>query len=415
MNRIAMLFALSLSTLPACELLEELEGDADSGLVDSGLPLDTAEPGPSGRPGQGNGSGGGAGQGGGSSTSGAHADAGWVTRNHTCYGDGVDAMWFDADEQNLWVGCGTNTEGYGLHHSPDRGETWPEVNTDPRNAVGGRVNAISRSGDGRLYVAGESLLGNQVVSLDTSAATYAVEPVYDAGSSFSDVQLAGSFARNDDGVAVVEALNGTQIAVRWSDTGPWIDASGWAGGASVQMQDLQVHDNEFYGTGSTMGQAPMVFLPPRNGHVEADGFMLVVVELSDWAIELRNLDIDSSGGLVAGGVDHGAASGTIYVSGDDPYDADDWREVYLEDFMGDDPTWIDGVCRHGDLVAAVGRYSTNNDPIALLSEDGGETWRDLTIELTDAWTPALYRCDFLDGGDTLAVAGGDGWLGYYTR
>ena len=413
MNRIATLLVFT-TFLPACELLEELEGTHDSALVDTGSPAaavatSSSTPGPYTEP---------------SSTPGhgtpvpgdTQPARGWSSGHHPCYGDGIDALWVDADEQRLWVGCGTNTEGYGLHRSADRGATWPDVSTDPRNAVGGRVNAISRSSDGLLYVAGESLLGAQVVALDTTMSPYATTRVYEAGSSFSEVQLAGSFARNDDGVAVVEALNGTQIAVRWSDTSPWQDAAGWAGGVgSVQMQDLEVFDNQFYGTGSTMGQAPMVFLPPRNGHVEEDGFLLHVVELSEWAVELRNLDVDDRGALVAGGVDHGAASGVVYLSGSDPYDAAGWREVYLEDLMGDRPTWIDGVCRQGDLVAAVGRYSTNNDPIALLSEDGGASWRDLTVELTDAWTPALYRCAFLDGGRTLLVAGGDGWLGTYAR
>jgi len=404
------LSVLASTALPGCELLEELSttdtastmSTADTGYVDDGT-----EPAP-GQPGQ---------PSSGSPSTGDDDDdaGGWSTRLHTCYGDGIDAMWFDDDEQNVWIGCGTNTEGYGLHHSPDRGETWPDIQTDPRGATGGRVNAISRSSDGLLYVAGEQLLGAQVVAVDTTTTPYEVEAVYDAGSSFSEVQLAGSFARNDDGMAVVEALNGTQIAVQWSPGGPWLDASGWAGGASVQMQDLEVFDNQFYGTGSTMNMAPMVFLPPRNGHVEADGFNLVVIELSPWAVELRNLGIDDDGQLIAGGVDHGMASGVIYVSNDDPRDADDWTEIYLVDFMGTHPTWIDGVCRHGDTMAAVGRYSTNNDPIALLSEDGGDTWRDLTNELSSSWVPALYRCEFLDDGHTLAVAGGDGWLGFYER
>ena len=86
----------------------------------------------------------------------------------------------------------------------------------------------------------------------------------------------------------------------------------------------------------------------------------------------------------------------------------------MEDLLSG-PTWIDGVCRSGDVVAAVGRFSNNNDPIALLSEDGGASWRDLTIEFTQSGVPSLYRCAFLDDGDTLAVAGAYGFLGFYTR
>ena len=177
--------------------------------------------------------------------------------------------------------------------------------------------------------------------------------------------------------------------MRWSDQGPWKNAEGWAGGASYQMQDLKVHNDAFYGTGATMNQAPMLFLPPRNGHVEAEGFQMVVVELDSFAQEMRNLDVDASGGVVVGGVDHGLASGVIYVSNDDPRDAYDYTQVWVEDLLSG-PTWIDGVCRSGDVVAAVGRFSNNNDPIALLSEDGGASWRDLTIELTQSGVPSLY-------------------------
>ncbi len=381
--------------LPACELLDELEadgGDEPIASTDARTGSDAPESD-------------------GDDDGQRPARAGWTVRNHTCYGDGIDAMWWDADEQSVWIGCGSNASGYGLHHSPDRGETWPAVNTDPRGAVDGRVNAISRSGDGLLYVAGDGLLGSQVVALDTSTAPFGAEPVYAAGATIDDVQLAGSFARNSDGVSVVESANGTAIQVRWSDTAIWRDASGWAGGASVQMQHLMVHDDEFYGVGSTINQAPMVFLPPRGGHVEADGFMLVVVELSQWAQELRTLDIDAGGRMVVGGVDHGADSGVIYVSNDDPRDALDWTEVWVADLLGHDPTWIDGVCRSGDTIAAVGRFATNDEPIALLSTDAGVTWSDLTQQLTS--DAPLYRCAFLDGGDTLAVAGGAGFLGFY--
>ncbi len=387
MSRFISLSVLCL--LSACEFFED--GDPGDASGDSSLttPSTGAEP-TVGSPG---------------------SSAGWTVRSHTCAGDGIDAMWWDDDEQGVWVGCGSNTSGYGLHHSPDRGETWPAVNTEPRGAVDGRVNAISRSGDGLLYVAGEQLLGAPVVAVDTSASTLEASVVYTAGPTIDDVRLAGSFARNDHGVAVVEALNGTQIAVRWSDTGLWHDAAGWAGGASVQMQHLMVFDNEFYGTGSTMNQAPMVFLPPQAGHDEASGFQLVVVELSPWAQELRNLDIDVDGSMVVGGIDHGVDSGVVYISNGDPRTASDWTEVWVADLLGDAPTWIDGVCRHGDQVAAVGRFSTNDTPIALMSTDAGTTWSDLTPSLS-ADAP-LYRCEFLDGGQTLAVGGGAGFLGFY--
>ena len=383
---------VALASLPACELLEGIDSDGATRLADTGL-----EPGEAGgsEAESGNGS----------------KSGGWTLRNHTCYGDGIDAMWWDVNEQSVWIGCGSNTSGYGLHHSPDRGETWPSVSTDPRGAADGRVNAISRSSDGLLYIAGAQLLGSQVVALDTATTPFGAEVVYAAGALIDDVQLAGSFARNEDGVSVVESLNGTQIAVQWTPGGFWQDAAGWAGGASVQMQHLMVHDNEFYGTGSTMNDAPMVFLPPRSGHVEADGFMLSVVSLSQWAQELRNLDIDDAGSLIVGGTDHGANSGVIYISNEDPRNAADWTEVWVADMLGNNPTWIDGVCREGDNVAAVGRFSTNNEPIALLSTDAGQTWSDLTMNL-NADAP-LYRCAFLDGGQTVAVGGGSGFLGFY--
>ena len=399
MNRILALSALL--SLSACDFLEGLADDTTG--ADTG---DTADTGTNGTNGTN-----------GTTDDGGETNhrTGWTERLHTCYGDGVDTMVFDDDEQRLFIGCGSNADGYGLHYSPDRGETWPDFDTDPRSALGSRVTAVDIGADGTLYVAGQNLNGNdEVVSVDTSVSPWEVHTVYEAGSSIQDVQFAGSFAINDDGMAVVEALNGAQIAVRWSETSPWRDAAGWGGGASYQMQDLQVHNNQFYGTGATMNQAPMLYLPPRNGHVESEGFNLVVVDLYEFAQEMRNLDVDADGNIVVGGVDHGLNSGVIYVSNDDPRDAYDYTQVWVEDLL-EGPTWIDGVCRHGDLIAAVGRFSNNNDPIALLSEDGGSSWRDLTLEFTSSGVPSLYRCQFLDDGDTIAVAGASGWLGFYNR
>ncbi len=403
MNRIFALAALV--SLSACDFLDELAGDSsdestvdtsDTGIDGTDLTYgDDDDDAPTG--------------------GGSNHRTGWTDRNHTCYGDGVDTMHFDDDEQALFIGCGSNADGYGLSYSPDRGETWPDVSTDPRGALGSRVCAVDRAPNGLLYVAGQNLNGNdEVVTVDTTVSPWEVHTAYEAGSSIDDVQFAGSIAVNGQGMAVVEALNGTQIAVRWTENGPWQDAAGWGGGASYQMQDLQVHNDQFYATGSTMNQAPMLFLPPRNGHVESEGFNLVVVELDQFAQEMRNMDVDADGNIVVGGVDHGLNSGVIYVSNDDPRDAYDYTQVFVEDYLGS-PTWIDGVCRDGDLVAAVGRFSNNNDPIALLSEDGGATWRDLTIEFNKSGIPSLYRCQFLDGGDTIAVAGADGYLGFYNR
>ncbi len=354
MNRIFALAALV--SLSACDFLDELAGDSsdestvdtsDTGIDGTDLTYgDDDDDAPTG--------------------GGSNHRTGWTDRNHTCYGDGVDTMHFDDDEQALFIGCGSNADGYGLSYSPDRGETWPDVSTDPRGALGSRVCAVDRA---------PNLNGNdEVVTVDTTVSPWEVHTAYEAGSSIDDVQFAGSIAVNGQGMAVVEALNGTQIAVRWTENGPWQDAAGWGGGASY----------------------------------------LVVGELDQFAQEMRNMDVDADGNIVVGGVDHGLNSGVIYVSNDDPRDAYDYTQVFVEDYLGS-PTWIDGVCRDGDLVAAVGRFSNNNDPIALLSEDGGATWRDLTIEFNKSGIPSLYRCQFLDGGDTIAVAGADGYLGFYNR
>jgi len=408
MNRIAAIAALL--SLSACELLDGLSDDATGDATETTGTSSEVSDGTDGPP---------------AGTDGPGTDdpgtdeparrTGWTERNHTCYGDGVDVMFIDDDEQTMFIGCGSNADGYGLAYTPDRGETWPDYDTEPRGALGSRVTAIDRSADGLLYVAGQNLNGNdEVVTVDTSVSPWEVGTEFEAGSSISEVQFAGSFAVNSQGMAVVEALNGTQIAVRWSENGSWQDAAGWAGGLSYQMQDMQVHNDAFYATGATMNDAPMLFLPPRNGHVEAEGFNMVVVELDSFAQEMRNLDVDADGNIVVGGIDHGLASGVIYVSNDDPRDAYDYTQVWVEDILSG-PTWIDGVCRDGDLVAAVGRFSNNNDPIALLSEDGGDTWRDLTMEFNQSGIPSLYRCEFLDGGDTIAVAGASGFLGFYAR
>jgi hypothetical protein len=386
-----------LTLLTACSLLES--PTKDTAARDTATPAAGTDP-----------SGGGASDQ--ADPTGAEAAAGWTERTHPCPGDGVDAMWWDEDEQTVWIGCGTNTEGYGLHRSADRGQTWPPVSYAPDGAGNGRVNAISRSADGMLYLAGEQLLGGQLLRLDTRTSPYQAELVYDAGATIDEVQFGGSFARTSSGFSVLEAINGTQIAARATDDAPWQDAAGWAGGRSHQVQHLLVHDDAIYGVGSTMIEAPMVFLPPPAGHDPASGFQQVVVSLSPYAQELRTLAIDASGALVAGGVDHGLDSGVLYLSGSDPYDPATWTELLVSDLLGaSQPTWIDGVCRHGDTLAAVGRASTTDTPIALLSTDGGARWEDLTGELRG--DSPLYRCQFLDEGQTLAVAGAGGFLGFY--
>lgn len=323
----------------------------------------------------------------------------WSMTFHPCFGNRTDTMWFD-DRDHVWVGCGSTTEGTGLYESQDGGRTWSTI-TGYFDTF--RVSSISRSDDGLLYVAGtDTTGGDRVVAMDDD---YLVTPVFESGGQVWNTFHVGTFRRNGDGLAVAESLTGTGAVARFEDGDRFEDASDWTGGgSSYQILDLVLHDDEFYGVGSTISQPPMVFLPPPGGQDAATGFRLAQLQLADFDGELWGLDVDDAG-VVAAGVDQDADVGVIFTSGPDPYDLAAWRTTYLGDLFRSDPTWMRGACRNDDVVVAVGEFSRDGAALVLRSDDAGATWDDVTPHYLHP--PSVHRCEvFADG--SVVIAGAEG-------
>ena len=191
---------------------------------------------------------------------------GWTSSAHPCVGNRTDSMLFEADN-TVWTGCGSTTIGYGLYMSTDAGMTFSAPETTPAGWFDTyRVLDVSRSSDGLLYVAGTATTNSSmVVSVDTSVSPMVVTEVLNAGPTIDESFIAGTFRRRADGSAIAESLNGNGMLYRPSDSvGPdafsdgWENAYYWANGgsASFQLLDMEIHDEAFYGCGSTIADTP---------------------------------------------------------------------------------------------------------------------------------------------------------------
>ncbi len=328
---------------------------------------------------------------------------------HPCEGYRTDALHRDADG-HLWLGCGTDAIGTGLFHSTDGGMNWAEPATDPDGYLETfRTTHVHRSADGLLYIAGVSTTGaERVVSADTTSSPYVLDTVFESQSQTWNSFTVGTFRRSESGFAVAESLTGADLAFRTSDEADWEDGYGWwTDGSSFQILDLDEHDGQFYGVGSTISQPPFAFLP--SAAAGPDGFALDPVQLveglAEYNGELWSVDVDD-GGILAGGVDQDRDVGWVHVSGSEPADPDDWTSFDVSTLISDEPSWVRGVCRDGANLAAVGELSTGTGGFVLGSTDGGSSWTDKTP--VDG-VPSLQRC-VMDGAEIYA-AGGEGWFG----
>ncbi len=338
---------------------------------------------------------------------GTQAGPGWTMDTHPCSGNRTDALWVDADG-TLFVGCGSTTTGdQGFYYSEDDGETWNAPTTTPNGFFDTwRVLDISRSADGLLYVAGNDTASDRrVVSVDTSVSPWALDEVYNSAGTVSTSFNVGGFRRASDGFAIAESHTGTGIQYRTSDEGEWMDGSSWddeqaAGG--FQILHLVLHDDEFYGSGSTISVPPQLFLP-----LSAGGFGFHAVQLANgigaFDGEMWGLAVDDSG-IVIGGVNQNRNVGMIYAM-DDGFDGSGTLRTFdVSIFYPDDTSWIRGVCRNGETLVAVGELSSKNEGIVLRSIDNGSTWNNITPQ-GDTLGP-VHRCHVFDDGRVLAVGAG---------
>ncbi len=306
--------------------------------------------------------------------------------DHPCVGNRTDTVWLD-DDDVVWVGCGSTTEGTGLYRGEALGSSWAPVGSFENF----RVSHVHRASDGVLYVAGTEVGGTDRVRGIVSETELTVE--FESMSQTWNSFHVGSFARTDDGLSVAESLTGADLAWRDSDEHEWADGYGWpSDDNSYQILDLIEHRGELVGVGSTITQPPTAFT-----QVDGSGFAMDPHVLGDFTGELWSVDSDGVG-LVAGGVDQDAGQGVAFVT-DDP--SGTWAEFRIDDPT---PTWVRGVCRDGDTVALAAEYSTLGTGLLLVSSDGGASFADQT----PASAPSLSQCHIV--GSTLVVAGAEGFF-----
>ena len=335
----------------------------------------------------------------------------WSVHWHACPGaNRTDALHRDVNGR-LWVGCGTNATGYGLFHSDNGGATWRAAAVQPANAFAQfRVNSISRGHDGSLQVAGfEAGTRNMVMRVDTATTPFTVTPTLTGVATAGFQFHVGSYRELGDGRAIAEALNGNDLLYRpTAATGA--NASLWtAAGFNVQVLDLVVHGDRFYGSGSRNIEPPRVFLPPTSAGSPPHQLQALDLQPSGgWRGELWALAVNG-GRLVAVGVDQDDAIGKIFVSGSDPGVAAAYTEHSISAITGDTRSWARGVCKAGSRIVVVGE----RQPLAsgggrvLLSDDGGARFSAITPA---GVSNSVTRC-VIEPDGTIVVAGAAGFIG----
>jgi hypothetical protein len=342
----------------------------------------------------------------------------WIIQQHPCVENRTDALWID-DASTAFVGCGSGANGRGMFKTTDGGATWTIPDATGNVFASMRVNSISRGPDDILYVAGTGSNGSRVISYDgVSAEIYYGTPA-ERPQPWQTFQV-GTFRVDGNDRAVAESLTGTDV-IYWpegADEGVngdlwWRDA-GVAGGA--QILDLEVWDDRFFGSGSTISQPPYFFFEPDGGM--GDEFEMEAIQLSGEGLEAFSgeawdLDIDDDGNGIIAGVNQGPNVGVLWYSTGDITVASNWQMYDISPLIFGEralTTRFYGSCREGDTMAAVGDYSTRDEALVVLSTDGGTTWNTFTPPGTGAdAVGSLSTCTILDGD--LFVAGAAGFFG----
>lgn len=337
---------------------------------------------------------------------------GWTTLGqHPCTSYRLNALHVEDDGQTMWLGCGEGAEGFGLFTSVDGGRTWDAPETAPfRYFDTFRVNHVTRSADGALYVAGTQNPGSVMVArVDTGAAPFSVTSVLERGTTVDNSFQVGTFWRAPSGAALAESLTGYGLLYRASDSAPFVPVDGWANDAgSYQLLDTALHDGAFYGAGSTISDSFKVFVPPAE---PGAGFSLDVVDFPNTKGEMWGVAVDD-GGVAAAGVEQ-STNHAVVITG--PLGTSDASAFTLHDLRPvlrlDDSSRLYGVCRRGDTILALGDYSRRSNGLALLSTNGGATFTEVTTgeERDGLASPTLDKCVII-GNNSAIVGGGGGFI-----
>ena len=337
----------------------------------------------------------------------------WLVSAHTCPGlNRTDALHRDADG-SLWVGCGSNVNGFGLSWSIDGGVTWaaPPL-ARPNELDRFRVHSITRGADGRLKIAGsEEGSRRMVLALDIDGAEFDVSLALEGVNQVGRLFPVGGYRELADGSALAESNTGTPTL--YNDRGlAGTSAANWVARSSIeQIADLVVFDGRFWGSGSRISEPPTLFLPSRlPGAAPNEFYIDQPTRSGSWTGELWGIAVNASR-LVAVGVDQDNDIGRIFVSGPDPYDMTAYVEQSVSTIIGSPAarTWARGVCMRGDRIAVVGERQplSAGTGLVLLSDDGGQTFTDITPA---AVTASVSKC-VIEPDGSLVVAGAGGFIG----
>jgi len=333
---------------------------------------------------------------------GPNLPSGWTVRAaYPCGFNRTDALHVDTGG-TLWTGCGTNTEGTGLYTSVDNGDTWLAFSAPnaPGFFDGVRVNTISRSADGFLYVGGT---GGDAMVVRVDPDSDEVEVVLEAGDQVGTSFSVGSFRRDSAGRAIAESLTGVDALSRGSDDDAFVDHDVWANiDERIQILDVALDGDTFVAVGSTIAEPNTLFVETPSADVP---IAFEVIELSGGALgfpgELRGVAAHD-GVIVAGGVDEDSDQAVLYVKDGAADAVRTYANAMLPDLR---ESTIRGACASPGHFVVVGEEPITNGLAFVLHSTDGETWQDLTMPEPPA---ALTRCVLV--GDVLTVAGGDGYI-----
>ena len=341
-------------------------------------------------------------------------DADWQISSHACPGYNTNALFRD-DDGTLWVGCGSNAAGYGLYLSTDGGTTWALAIVNPSYALNTfRVNSISRGEGGELAIAGFNASNrDMVLALDTSSAPFAVSKILVGSGTVARQFQVGTYRerRQPDGAIsrIATSLNGSATVI--DNAGHGSSAADWDSYyPASEILDLTVFDNRFWASGSSIDEPPQLFLPPED-RLLTTPMTVAQPELSwAWEGELWGVAVNEDR-LVAVGIDQDNNIGSILISGSDPRDMSNYRELSVSQIIGAPTamTWARGVCMRGNRVVVVGERQplSTHTGLVLLSDDGGQTFANVAPSSVKA---SVYRCTIGPGGEVV-VAGADGFIG----
>lgn len=334
----------------------------------------------------------------------------WSTHNHGCNGGNrTDALHRDLDG-TLWAGCGTNATGYGLFRSLDGGSSWAAVPVAPADAFHEfRVNSISRGHDNALYVAGfRPGVVQMVRRVNTTTAPHPVTDTLTGVAQTGRQFQVGTYRELGDGRAIAEALTSTNLLYR-PNAGVGASATGWVRElGTVQILDMTVYGDRFYGAGSRNVEPPRLFLPPRS---LADPYQFETLELqsgSGWQGELWGIAVNNRR-LVAVGMDQTNSVGRIFVGSGDLYLSSSYVQSSMSAVTGDATTWARGVCIARNRVVVVGERHPLGSGAGrvLLSNDDGTSF----TNITPPGGPASISKCVIEPDGTVIVAGAGGYIG----